>query len=71
MFIFLPKLPGSIFFMDDRCRWSVSKYFRQGWSAALRKPLDNRMQMYISGDTFFDLAELVLKNNIFKFSKKN
>ena len=28
------------------------------------------MQKYISSDTFGDLAEVVLKNNIFKFGKK-
>ena len=29
------------------------------------------MEKYISHDTLCDLAEIVLKNNIFKFSKKN
>ena len=38
---------------------------------ALRKRLDHRMENYISSDTLCDLAEVVLKNNIFKFGKKN
>ena len=38
--------------------------------SAIRKRLDNRREKYISNDTFCDLAELVLKNNIFKFNKK-
>ena len=38
--------------------------------SALRKRLDNRMEKYISSDTLCDLAEVVLKNNIFKFGKK-
>ena len=29
------------------------------------------MEKYISSDTLFDLAEVVLKTNIFKFDKKN
>ena len=39
--------------------------------SALRKRLDNRMEKYISSDTLCDLAEVVLKNNIFKFGKKH
>ena len=37
---------------------------------ALRKRLDNQMEKYISSDTLCDLAEVVLKNNIFKFARK-
>ena len=37
---------------------------------ALRKRLDNLMEKYISSGTLCDLAEVVLKNNIFKFCKK-
>ena len=36
----------------------------------LRKRWDNRMEKYISSDTLCDLAEVVLKNSIFKFGKK-
>ena len=39
--------------------------------SALRKQLDNRMKKYISSATLCDLAEVVLKNNIFKSGKKN
>ena len=38
--------------------------------SVLRKRLDNRMEKYISSDTLCDLAEVVLKNNNFKFGKK-
>ena len=38
--------------------------------SALRKRLDNRMEKYISSCTLCDLAEVVLKNIIFKFGKK-
>ena len=38
--------------------------------SSLRKRLDNRMEKYISSDTLSDLAEIILKNNIFKFVKK-
>ena len=37
----------------------------------IKKLVGNRMEKYISSDTLCDLAEVVLKNNIFKFSKKN
>ena len=36
---------------------------------ALRKRLDNQMEKYISNDTLCYLAEVVLKNYIFKFGK--
>ena len=39
--------------------------------SALRKRLVNQMEKYISSDTLCDLAEVVLKNNIFKFAKKH
>ena len=38
--------------------------------SALSKQLDNWMEKYISSDTLCDLAEVVLKNNIFEFGKK-
>ena len=38
---------------------------------ALRKQLDNPMEKYISSDKLCDPAEIVLKNNIFKFGKKH
>ena len=39
--------------------------------SALSKRLENRMEKYNSCDTLFDLAEVVLKNNILKFGKKH
>ena len=38
--------------------------------SALRKRLENRKEKYVSTDTIIDLAEVVLKNNIFPFGKK-
>ena len=38
--------------------------------SAFREQLDNRTEKYISSDTLCDLAEVALKNNIFKFGKK-
>ena len=66
----LPKLPGHIIL----CTVDVVELYpniphEEGLSA-LRKRLDNRMERYISRDTLCDLAEVVLKNNIFKFGKK-
>ena len=48
--------------MRSRCRWSVPKY-----STRRRK---NGMEKYISSNTLCDLAEVVLKKNIFKVGKK-
>ena len=39
--------------------------------SALWKRLGNRMEKYSSSDTLCDLAEVVFKNNFFKFGKKN
>ena len=38
--------------------------------SALRKRLETRKVKYVSTDTIIDLAEAVLKNNIFPFGKK-
>ena len=38
---------------------------------AVRKRLDNRMAIYSTSDALCDLAEILLKNNIFKFGKKH
>ena len=37
---------------------------------ALRKRLESRKEKYVSIDTVIDLAEVVLKNNMFTFGKK-
>ena len=65
-----PKLPGNI----NSCMVDVVGLYpnipHEDGLSALRKRLDNRMEKYISSDTLCDLAEVVLKNNIFKFGKK-
>ena len=38
--------------------------------SSLRKRLESRKEKYVSTDTIIDLAEVVLKNNIFTFGKK-
>ena len=38
--------------------------------SALRKRLETQKDKYVSTDTIIDLAELVLKSNIFTFGKK-
>ena len=38
---------------------------------ALRKRLETRKEKNISTDTIIDLAEVVLKNNIFTFGKRH
>ena len=43
--------------------------YEEGFSA-LRKQLETRKEKYVSTDTIIDLAEVVLKNNIFKLGKK-
>ena len=39
-------------------------------SSALRKRRETRKEKYLLTDTIIDLAEVVLKNNIFAFRKK-
>ena len=38
-------------------------------STFIRKRLENGKEKYVSTDTIIDLAEVVLKNNIFTFRK--
>ena len=66
----LPKLPDCIIL----CTMDVVELYpniphEEGLSA-LRKRLDTRKEKYVSTDTIIDLAEVVLKNNIFTFGKK-
>ena len=42
----------------------------KGLPSVLRKRLDKRTKKYISTDPLRDLAEVLLKDNLFKFSKK-
>ena len=66
----LPKVPGSVILSTVDV---VSLYpiipNKEGLSA-LRKRLDNRIEKYISSNTLCDLAEVVLKSNIFIFGEK-
>ena len=55
--------------MRGRCCWSVPNYSEEGLSL-LRKRLDNQMEKHMSSDALCDIAEVVLKNNFFKFGKK-
>ena len=66
----LTKIPDNIILcMVDAVGLYLNILHKQCLSA-LRKQLDNRMEKYISSDALCDLAEVVLKNNIFKFGKK-
>ena len=67
----LPKLIGNIIL----CTVDVADLYpniphEEGLSA-LKKQLNNRMEKYIPNDTLCDVAEVVLKNNILNFVKKN
>ena len=66
----LPKLPGNIILCTVDVVVLYPNIPHEKGLSALRKRLDNRMVKYISSDTLCDLAEVVLKNNIFKFGKK-
>ena len=66
----LPKLPDDII----SCTMDVVGLYpniphEEGLSS-LRKKLEIRKEKYFSTDTIIDLAEVVLKNNIFTFGKK-
>ena len=66
----LPKLLYNIFLCTVDIVGLYPNIPHEESLSALRKQFDNRMQKYISSDTFCDLAEVVLKNNIFKFGEK-
>ena len=66
----LPKLPSDIILCTVDVVGLYPNIPHEEGLSALRKRLDNRKEKYISTDTLCDLAEVVLKNNIFKFSKK-
>ena len=57
--------------MYDEYSRIISKLHEEGLSA-LRKRLETRKEKYngVLTDTIIDLAEVVLKNNIFTFGKK-
>ena len=66
----LPELPSDIILCTVDVVGLYPNIPHEDGLSALRKRLDNRKEKYISTDTLCDLAEVVLKNNIFKFSKK-
>ena len=66
----LPKLPDNIILCQVDVVGLYPNIPHEEGLSALSKRLDNRMEKYISSDTICDLAEVVLKNNIFKFGKK-
>ena len=65
----LPKLPSDVILCTVDVVGLYPNIPHEGLSA-LRKRLNNRKEKYISTDRLCDLAGVVLKNNIFKFSKK-
>ena len=66
----LPKLPdGIILCTMDAVELYPNIPHDEGLSA-LRKQLESHKEQFISTDTIIDLAEAVLKNNIFTFRKK-
>ena len=66
----LPQLPDNIVLCTvDAVGLYPNNPYEEGLPA-LGKRLDNRMEKYFSSYTLCDLAELVLKNNVFKFVKK-
>ena len=67
---FLPKLPDNIVLCTVAVAGLYPNIPHEEGLSALRKQLDYRMEKYISSGTLCDLAEVVLKNNIFKFGKK-
>ena len=67
----LPKLPDNIILCTVDVVGLYPNIPHEEGLSALRKRLDNRMEKYISSDTLCDLAEVVLKNNFFKFGKKS
>ena len=66
----LPKLPDVILCTVDIVGPYPNNPHEEGLSA-LRKRLDNQKEKYISSDTLCNLADVVLKNNVFKFGKKH
>ena len=66
----LPKLPDNIILCTIDVVGLYPNIPHEEGLSTLMKRLDNRMQKYISSDTLCDLAEVLLKNNTFKFGKK-
>ena len=66
----LPKLPDDIILCTMDVVGLCPNIPHEVGLSALRKKLETRNEKYVSTDTIIDLAEVVLKNNIFTFGKK-
>ena len=66
----LPKLPDGIILCTMDVVGLYPNIPHDVGPSALRKRLESRKEKYVSTDTIIDLAEVVLKNNIFTFGKK-
>ena len=66
----LPNLPDNIVLCTVDVVGLYPSILHEEGMSALRKRLDNQMEKYIWSDSLCGLAEVVLKNNIFKFGKK-
>ena len=66
----LPKLPDGIILCTMDVVGLHPNIPHQEGLSALRKQLETSKEKYVSTDTITDLAEVVLKNNIFTFGKK-
>ena len=66
----LPKLPDNIILCTVDVAGLYSNIPHEEGLPALSKRLDNGMEKYISSDMLCNLAEVVLKSNIFKFGEK-
>ena len=65
-----PKLPKSIILCTMDVVGLYASIPHEEGLFALRKQLESRKDKYASTDTIIDLAELVLKSDIFTFMKK-
>ena len=66
----LPKLPDDIIFCTMDAVGLYPNIPHEEGLSALRKRLETRKEKYVPTDTIIDVAEVVLKNNIFTFGKK-
>ena len=67
----LPKLPDSIILCTMDVVGLYPNIPHEEGLSVLRKRLETRKEKYVSTDTVIDLAEVVLKNNIFVFGEKH
>ena len=64
------KLPGDVILCTADIVGMYPSIPHKERLSPLRNQLDNQMGKYISSNTLCNLAEVVLKDNIFKFGKK-